>query len=70
MGDLDLPFESLPLAAGSSWSLLAYTPEPGSATLDALVLLASWEATKTTDDPRSSLDHNGQPQGTIGPTDL
>jgi hypothetical protein len=69
VGDLDLPFESLPLAAGSSWSLLAYTPEPGSATQDALALLASWEATQTTDDPRSPLDQNGQRQGTTGPID-
>jgi hypothetical protein len=69
VGDLDLPFESLPLAAGSSWSLLAYTPEPASATQDALALLASWEATQTTDDPRSPLDQNGQRQGTTGPID-
>ena len=44
VGDLDLPFESLPLSAGSSWSLLAYTPEPDSAAQDALALLASWAA--------------------------
>jgi transcriptional regulator with XRE-family HTH domain len=70
VGDLDLPFESLPLAAGSSWSLLAYTPEPDSATQDALALLASWEATQATDDPGSSLDQNGQRQGMTGPIDL
>ncbi|WP_375389569.1 helix-turn-helix domain-containing protein, partial [uncultured Amnibacterium sp.] len=45
VGDLDLTFEALPLAAGSSWSLLAYTAEPGSATADALALLASWQVT-------------------------
>ena len=46
VGDLDLPFESLPLAVGSSWSLVAYTPDPGSATQDAIALLASWEASQ------------------------
>jgi len=45
VGDLDLPFESFPLAADPSQSLLTYTPEPGSASLDALSLLASWTAT-------------------------
>ena len=46
VGDLDLRFESLPFAAGSSWSLVAYTPEPGTAAQDALALLASWAATE------------------------
>jgi DNA-binding XRE family transcriptional regulator len=70
VGDLDLPFESLPLAAGSSWSLVAYTPEAGSATQDALALLASWEATQVTGDSRSPLAQKGQPQGMTGPNDL
>jgi hypothetical protein len=30
VGDLDLPFESLPIEAGSSISLVTYLPEPGS----------------------------------------
>ena len=42
VGDLDLPFESLPLEAGASTSLVTYLPEPGSPTQDALALLASW----------------------------
>jgi hypothetical protein len=45
VGDLDLPFESFPLAADPSQSLLTYTAEPGSPTQDALNLLASWAAT-------------------------
>jgi transcriptional regulator with XRE-family HTH domain len=45
VGDLDLPFESFPLPADPSLSLLIYTAEPGSATQDALSLLASWAAT-------------------------
>lgn len=51
VGDLDLPFESLPLEAGSSSSLVAYVPEPGSASHDALAVLASWSAA-TPSDPR------------------
>jgi len=42
VGDIDLPYESLPLAVGSSTSLVAYTPEPDSADYDAVALLASW----------------------------
>jgi transcriptional regulator with XRE-family HTH domain len=48
VGDLDLPFESFPLAADPSQSLLTYTAEPRSPSQDALNLLASWAA--TTDD--------------------
>jgi transcriptional regulator with XRE-family HTH domain len=44
VGDLDLPFESFPLPADPSQSLLTYTAEPGSPTQDALNLLASWAA--------------------------
>jgi transcriptional regulator with XRE-family HTH domain len=45
VGDLDLPFESFPLAGDPSQSLLTYTAEPGSSSQDALNLLASWTAT-------------------------
>jgi transcriptional regulator with XRE-family HTH domain len=45
VGDLDLPFESFPLAAEPNQSLLTYTAEPGSPSQDALNLLASWTAT-------------------------
>lgn len=45
VGDLDLPFESLPLEAGSATSLVTYLPEPGSPSHDALTLLASWSST-------------------------
>jgi transcriptional regulator with XRE-family HTH domain len=48
VGDLDLPYESFPLAADPGQSLLTYTAEPGSPSQDALNLLASWAA--TTDD--------------------
>lgn len=45
VGDLDLPFESFPLASDQSQSLVTYTAGPGSPTQDALNLLASWSAT-------------------------
>jgi hypothetical protein len=55
VGDLDLPFESLPLEVGASSSLVAYVPEPGSASHDALAVLASWAAS-TPRDVRPGLD--------------
>jgi transcriptional regulator with XRE-family HTH domain len=51
VGDLDLPFESVPLPADPTQSLLIYTAEPGSPTHDALHLLASWAVTDTDDVP-------------------
>jgi hypothetical protein len=48
VGDLELAFESFPLAADPGQSLLTYTAEPGSPSEHALRLLASWAA--TTDD--------------------
>ena len=44
VGDLDLPFESLPLEVGGTTSLVTYLAEPGSPSQDALSLLASWAA--------------------------
>ncbi|MFZ0529298.1 MAG: helix-turn-helix transcriptional regulator [Propionicimonas sp.] len=44
VGDLDLPFETIPLPADPGQSLLVYSPEPQSRTQDALNLLASWSA--------------------------
>jgi hypothetical protein len=45
VGDLELAFETFPLGADPSQSLLTYTAEPGSPSQDALNLLASWAAT-------------------------
>ncbi len=59
VGDLELPFESFPLAADPSQSLLTYTAEPGSPSQDALNLLASWAAT-TTHDSHASKHQNDQ----------
>jgi transcriptional regulator with XRE-family HTH domain len=58
VGDLELAFESFPLAADPSQSLLTYTAEPGSPSQQALRLLASWAV--TTDDIE-------QPAGTDDP---
>lgn len=44
VGDLDLPYETIPLPADPGQSLLIYTPEPQSRTQEALNLLASWNA--------------------------
>jgi hypothetical protein len=56
VGDLDLPFESFPLAADPSQSLLTYTAEPDSPSQDALNLLASWAATNRLEQPVSTAD--------------
>ena len=45
VGDLDLPFESIPLPGDPTHSMLIYTAGPESPTQDALSLLASWAAT-------------------------
>jgi hypothetical protein len=45
VGDLDLTYEALELAADPELTLLVYTAETGSASADALNLLASWAAT-------------------------
>lgn len=45
VGDLHLLYDAMDLSADSGLSLLVYTAEPGSASEDALRLLASWAAT-------------------------
>jgi hypothetical protein len=45
VGDLTLAYEALDLAADEGLRISAYTPEPASASEDALNLLASWAAT-------------------------
>lgn len=46
VGDLDLSFESFPVAGDPSQSMVTYTAERGSPSQDALTLLASWVATR------------------------
>ena len=58
VGDLDLWYESFPLALDLSQSLLTYTAEPGSPTQEALNLLASWAATAGSE-PSASTNDSG-----------
>lgn len=44
VGDLELPFESMPLPSDPGQSLVMYSAEPDSATQAALQLLSSWSA--------------------------
>jgi hypothetical protein len=60
VGDLELAFESFPLAADPSQSLLTYTAEPGSPSQDALNLLASWAATPDGFEQAASSDASKQ----------
>jgi len=59
-GDLDLPFESFPIPADPSQSLLTYTTEPGSPSHDALSLLASWATSPAHDSDASTHDNDQQ----------
>lgn len=54
VGDLDLPFESLPLEAGSTTSLVTYLAEPATPSHDGLALLASWATTGAAPNTRPS----------------
>jgi transcriptional regulator with XRE-family HTH domain len=45
VGDLELTFETMALAADAGLTLFVYTAEPGSKSEEALNLLASWAAT-------------------------
>jgi transcriptional regulator with XRE-family HTH domain len=58
VGDLDLWYESFPLALDLSQSLLTYTAEPGSPTQEALNILASWAATAGSE-PSASTNDSG-----------
>jgi transcriptional regulator with XRE-family HTH domain len=55
VGRLELMFDSLELPADTGLTMLVYTAEPGSASADALNLLASWSA--TLDRPAGTRDH-------------
>ncbi|WP_345508207.1 helix-turn-helix transcriptional regulator [Terrabacter aeriphilus] len=60
VGDLDLPFESLPLEPSTSTNLVTYLPEPGTPTHDALALLASWATSETAAAHRAPADEQGR----------
>ncbi len=46
VGDLSLSYEAMELPADAGLTMTAYTAEPGSASQDALDILASWIATR------------------------
>jgi transcriptional regulator with XRE-family HTH domain len=54
VGDLELTYESFELPADPGLSLSTYTAEPGSASADALKLLASWAASTDLPAPRTA----------------
>ena len=54
VGDLTLAYEALDLAADEGLRISACTPETGSASQDALNLLASWAATPEAAGPGGS----------------
>ncbi len=60
VGDLTLAYEALDLAADEGLRISAYTPEPASASEDAVNLLASWAA--TLDAAGSAAGQPGQPR--------
>lgn len=60
VGDLTLTYEALDLAADEDLRISAYTAEPGTASEDALNLLASWAA--TLDAAGSAAGQPGQPR--------
>jgi hypothetical protein len=45
VGDLDLDYEAMELAADQGLTLHVYSAEPASPSADALIVLASWAAT-------------------------
>lgn len=45
VGDMELSFNRLDLAADHGMAIFAYTPEPGSKSAEAMALLGSWAAT-------------------------
>lgn len=47
VGDLELAYECTTPAADSGQTMIMYTPEPGSPSEDALRLLASWSASRS-----------------------
>jgi transcriptional regulator with XRE-family HTH domain len=57
VGEMDLTFEVLDLAADDGLSILAYSAEPGSPSAEALDLLGSWAATEAQAETGRSRDN-------------
>jgi transcriptional regulator with XRE-family HTH domain len=56
VGDLDLSFNQLDVAADQGLTLFVYTAQPGSRSEEALNLLGSWAATLDADRPTADTD--------------
>ncbi|WP_454856519.1 helix-turn-helix domain-containing protein [Promicromonospora soli] len=67
VGDLDLTYEAMTLTSERGLMLIAYGAEPGSASGDALRVLASWAATSGATSGTTS-GQAGEPS-TVAPTD-
>ena len=63
VGDLHLAFEAMDLPADAGLSLIVYSAEPGSASADALNLLASWTATNSGGSAVRAVPAQAEPQG-------
>jgi transcriptional regulator with XRE-family HTH domain len=64
VGDLEFIGESLDVSNTPGLTVLAYTVEPGSATAEAMALLASWAASPPDRQPRITPDTAGDPRAT------
>ncbi len=63
VGDLHLAFEAMDLPADAGLSLIVYSAEPGSASADALNLLASWTASNSGGSAVPAVPAQAEPQG-------
>jgi transcriptional regulator with XRE-family HTH domain len=63
VGDVELVYEAFELPADPGLSLSTYTAEPGTASADALKMLASWAATADAPAPTPA----GHPSATLDP---
>jgi transcriptional regulator with XRE-family HTH domain len=63
VGDVELVYEAFELPADPGLSLSTYTAEPGTASADALKMLASWAATADAPGPTPA----GHPSATLEP---
>lgn len=68
VGDLEVHFTALELAASPGLTMFAYSAEPGSASEDSLRLLASWAATNTAAPAAPGAPASGAPPASLGVT--
>lgn len=61
VGDLELTYEMMELAADPGLSILTYTVEPGTTSAEALGLLGSWAATLEHEEPPRSTEEARRP---------